>query len=121
MKKDWKTDINLTSRKKRKAFAMFLRKKYLCIYTESYCKKGYFFCPDRFDCKWHYLAKRKAWYSDPVNQKRLLARLKRIMNKDTAQQRLDAIILKENEAQCDITVALFSDPSYSRLLKPRKT
>ena len=118
-KKTWKTGIDLSTRKKRKKIAMFIKRRYLCSNTKDYCKKQMFFCPERFTCKWHYLAKRKAWYNNPVNKKRLLARLRQIMSPEDAQKRLEAILSRENE-ELDIELTLLSNPKYSSChVKPR--
>lgn len=86
---------------------MWLKKKYLCTNTESYCQKGYFFCPERCECRWHYLAKRKAWYSKPSNQRRLFARLKSAMGESAANKRF-LEILEQEKQQKDITIGMLS-------------
>lgn len=93
----WKDGIDLSTRKARKKFKMFLRNRYLCSNTESYCNKQMFYCPKRFECEYHYLARRKKWYSVPSNQRRLLAKLTRLYGEDEARKRLEDIIAFENK------------------------
>lgn len=101
--KAWKTGIDLRTRKLRNRFKMFLRNKYLCANSESYCEKASYFCPNRFECRYHYLARRKKWYGVVSNQRRLFARLKAIYGVNDAHRRLDEILAME-QGQFDVTL-----------------
>lgn len=115
MKKiSWKTDIPLNNRRKRNQFKMFLRQRYLCTESASYCKKSYFLCPDRFQCNYHYLSLRKRWYSVPSNYNRLFAKLRRLYG-EKAVEKIQDIIAKEKQGydiHLDTIDSLLNSPTY---------